>query len=24
LMDKPMPDWMANGLPQVKKGGPIR
>jgi len=24
LMDKPMPDWMANGLPQVEKGGPIR
>ena len=24
LMDKPMPEWMANGLPQVKKGGPIR
>jgi dipeptidyl aminopeptidase/acylaminoacyl peptidase len=24
LLDKPMPDWMANGLPQVKKGGPIR
>jgi acetyl esterase/lipase len=24
LMDKPMPEWMANGLPQVKKGSPIR
>jgi dipeptidyl aminopeptidase/acylaminoacyl peptidase len=24
LMEKPMPDWMANGLPQVKKGGPIK
>ena len=24
LMDKPMPEWMADGLPQVKKGGPIR
>jgi dipeptidyl aminopeptidase/acylaminoacyl peptidase len=24
LMDKPMPEWMANGLPQVRKGGPIR
>jgi dipeptidyl aminopeptidase/acylaminoacyl peptidase len=24
LMDKPMPDWMANGLPQVRKGSPIR
>ncbi len=24
LMDKPMPDWMANGLPQVRKGEPIR
>ncbi len=23
LMGKPMPDWMANGLPQVEKGGPI-
>ena len=24
LMDKPMPDWMKNGLPQVEKGSPIR
>jgi dienelactone hydrolase len=24
LMDKPMPKWMAEGLPQVRKGGPIR
>ncbi len=24
LMEKPMPEWMADGLPQVKKGGPIR
>jgi dipeptidyl aminopeptidase/acylaminoacyl peptidase len=24
LMDKPMPEWMANGLPQVRKGSPIR
>ncbi|HYV98939.1 MAG TPA: prolyl oligopeptidase family serine peptidase [Gemmatimonadaceae bacterium] len=24
LMDKPMPEWMANGLPQVKKGSPIK
>jgi dipeptidyl aminopeptidase/acylaminoacyl peptidase len=24
LMEKPMPEWMANGLPQVKKGGPIK
>jgi len=24
LMDKPMPKWMEEGLPQVKKGGPIR
>jgi acetyl esterase/lipase len=24
LMDTPMPEWMADGLPQVKKGGPIR
>ncbi|MGH7669611.1 MAG: S9 family peptidase, partial [Gemmatimonadaceae bacterium] len=23
LMGKPMPDWMANGVPQVEKGGPI-
>ncbi len=23
LMGKPMPDWMANGLPQVDKGEPI-
>lgn len=23
LMDKPMPDWMANGLPQVDKGAPV-
>jgi dipeptidyl aminopeptidase/acylaminoacyl peptidase len=24
LMGTPMPEWMADGLPQVKKGGPIR
>jgi hypothetical protein len=24
LMEKPMPEWMADGLPQVRKGGPIR
>jgi len=24
LLDKPMPEWMANGLPQVQKGAPIR
>ena len=24
LMDKPMPKWMADGLPQVEKGSPIR
>ena len=24
LMDKPMPQWMADGLPQTKKGGPIK
>lgn len=24
LMDKPMPQWMTDGLPQSKKGGPIR
>jgi dipeptidyl aminopeptidase/acylaminoacyl peptidase len=24
LMEKPMPEWMANGLPQVKKGAAIK
>src|ERR1051326_5950195 len=24
LMDKPMPEWMEKGCPQVKKGGPIK
>ena len=24
LMDQPMPQWMKDGLPQVKKGSPIR
>jgi len=24
LMDKPMPQWMADGLPQTRKGGPIK
>src|SRR6185437_3007027 len=24
LMDKPMPKWMADGLPQTEKGSPIR
>ncbi|MCC7195443.1 MAG: S9 family peptidase [Gemmatimonadaceae bacterium] len=24
LMGAPMPDWMANGLPQVRKGEPLR
>jgi len=24
LMDKPAPQWMVDGLPQVKKGGPIK
>ena len=24
LMEKPMPQWMADGLPQVRKGGPVR
>ena len=24
LMDKPAPKWMTEGVPQVKKGGPIQ
>ena len=24
LMDKPSPQWLTDGLPQVKKGGPIK
>jgi dipeptidyl aminopeptidase/acylaminoacyl peptidase len=24
LMDKPAPQWLTDGLPQVKKGGPVR
>ena len=24
LMEKPMPQWMADGLPQTRKGGPVR
>jgi dipeptidyl aminopeptidase/acylaminoacyl peptidase len=24
LMDKPAPQWLADGLPQVRKGGPVR
>ena len=24
LMDKPAPQWLVDGLPQVKKGGPIK
>jgi hypothetical protein len=24
LMGKPAPQWMTDGLPQVKKGGPIK